>query len=106
MSLRTCNRSFYLTLTTQTASLNNQTILECDNMLVSHSVDVTAILNPGEDNVLSIAFAPALLRGRELKDKHSEYNHIACNGEPGRLAVRKAQYHWVRSVHQNTITSH
>jgi len=76
-------------------SLNGQSILQSDNMFLSHTVDVTTILRRGGDNLLSIDFEPALLRGRKLQVEHPEYDFIAHNGECGRLGVRKAQYHWV-----------
>jgi beta-mannosidase len=64
-------------------------------MFLSHRVDVTDHLKPLEMNILVLEFESALLRGRELEKNHPEYNFIAHNGESGRLAVRKAQYHWV-----------
>lgn len=74
--------------------LNDVSILESENMFLSHRVDITSTLKPGA-NTLRIDFASALLRGRELEKQHSEHRFLAHNGETGRLAVRKAQYHWV-----------
>ena len=64
-------------------------------MFLSHIVDITRVLNCKEKNLLVIDFESSLLHGRRLRDQHPEYDFIAHNGEPGRLAVRKAQYHWV-----------
>ena len=76
--------------------LNGATILESDNMFLSHRVDITALLQQSKRNTLSIEFDSALLAGRALEKEHSEHNFVAFNGEASRLAVRKAQYHWVR----------
>lgn len=73
--------------------LNESVILESCNMFVSHRVDVTNLLK--KDNSLTIDFDSALLRGREIKEKMSDHQFVLFNGEAGRLAVRKAQYHWV-----------
>lgn len=75
--------------------LNGTTILESENMFLSHRVNVSAVLKPFEDNILSIEFDSALLRGRALEKEHSDHKFIGFNGEMGRLGVRKAQYHWV-----------
>jgi beta-mannosidase len=60
-------------------------------MFHEHRVDVTRLLNEGS-NDLAIVFESALKRGRaEVAEKG---NLICSNGEPSRLYVRKAQYHW------------
>ncbi|KAL2831701.1 glycoside hydrolase superfamily [Aspergillus cavernicola] len=74
--------------------LNNISILESENMFLSHRVAITDNLHPSGFNHLVIDFDSALLRGRELEKKHPEHRFIAHNGETGRLGVRKAQYHW------------
>lgn len=74
--------------------LNNVSILESENMFLSHRVNITSTLKSGA-NTLRIDFDSALLRGRELEKQHPEHRFLAHNGETGRLAVRKAQYHWV-----------
>lgn len=76
--------------------LNGTTILESDNMFLSHRVDITTLLQQSKSNTLSIEFKSALLAGRALEKKHSDHKFVAFNGEASRLAVRKAQYHWVR----------
>ena len=74
--------------------LNDVSILESENMFLSHRVDITSTVKSGA-NTLRIDFESALLRGRELEKQHQEHRFLAHNGESGRLAVRKAQYHWV-----------
>lgn len=78
--------------------LNGETVLESDNMFLQYRVNVTDKLLAGQENILEIRFASALLRGRELGKEHAEHRFIAHNGEAGRLAVRKAQYHWVSAM--------
>ncbi|OAQ81177.1 beta-mannosidase [Purpureocillium lilacinum] len=73
-------------------TLNGTVVLESDNMFLSHRVDITKVVK--DSNTLVIDFDSALLRGRALEKEHSDYRFIAHNGETGRLAVRKAQYHW------------
>lgn len=75
--------------------LNGETILESNNMFLQYRVDVAGKLLPDEENILELHFASALQRGRELVKQHSEHRFIGVNTELGRLAVRKAQYHWV-----------
>jgi hypothetical protein len=87
-----------------TVRLNDITILESDNMFLSHRVNITAALKPSAVNKLVIDFDSALLRGRELQRQHSEHNYKAFNGEASRLCVRKAQYHWVRQNSPGPLT--
>ena len=102
-----------------TAKLNGQEILKTDNMFVPHRIDITRHLKREGENVLEIEFEPALFKGRwvvridfilisvtseeinvrpvsfrEILKEHPEHAWHCMNGEPGRLAVRKAQYHW------------
>lgn len=75
--------------------LNDELILESENMFLSHRVDITQLLRSDAPNTLSIDFESALLRARQLQEEHPEHRFIAANGESCRVAVRKAQYHWV-----------
>jgi beta-mannosidase len=79
-----------------TVRLNDVTVLESDNMFLSHRANITAAVKPSAVNKLVIDFDSALLRGRELQKQHPDHNYKAFNGEASRLCVRKAQYHWVR----------
>ncbi|WQF85667.1 Putative glycoside hydrolase, family 2, immunoglobulin-like beta-sandwich [Colletotrichum destructivum] len=78
-------------------TLNGTEILRSDNMFLSHRVGVSRLLKRGDggENVLEIVFDSALLRGRQLLEEHAhEHRFIARQTEPGRIPVRKAQYHW------------
>lgn len=79
-------------------SLNDKIILESDNMFLSHRVNITNYLQSKEPNTLIINFESALLKGRELQKQYPDHRWELFNGEASRLAVRKAQYHWVRKV--------
>ncbi|OLN98001.1 Beta-mannosidase B 1 [Colletotrichum chlorophyti] len=79
-----------------TVTLNGAEILQSENMFLAHRVNVSHHLTTdGRPNVLEITFDSALLRGRELVQKHAhEHRFIARQTEEGRIPVRKAQYHW------------
>jgi beta-mannosidase len=76
-----------------TVVLNGTTILETDNMFTPERVDVTSALK--KENELVITFDSAYLRGWKLIEQYPEYKWGCWNGDSSRLAVRKAQYHWV-----------
>ncbi|HEU4741816.1 MAG TPA: glycoside hydrolase family 2 protein [Meiothermus sp.] len=74
-----------------TVWLNGEEILRSDNMFVPHRVAVRERLRPGK-NSLHLLFESALRRGREME---ARYGQRRCwNGDPSRLYVRKAQYHY------------
>lgn len=77
-----------------TVKLNGSTILETDNMFIPERVDVTSLLKE-DDNELVIDFDSAYLRGWKLVEKYPDHKWGCWNGDNSRLAVRKAQYHWV-----------
>ncbi|KAE8151463.1 beta-mannosidase B [Aspergillus avenaceus] len=77
-----------------TVKLNGSVILESSNMFLGHRVDVTKALESKDEHVLEIDFDCAMLRARELKGKDPKHNWASFNGDPARMAVRKAQYHW------------
>jgi beta-mannosidase len=79
-----------------TVLLNGKEILKTESMFISERVDVTAHLKTG-DNELEITFESAYLKGWELVEKHPNHHWGVWNGDSSRLAVRKAQYHWVSS---------
>jgi beta-mannosidase len=76
---------------------NGKTILTTDNMFVPQRVDVTHLLLDG-NNELEIVFDSAYLRGWKLVEEHPKHKWGCWNGDSSRLAVRKAQYHWVSSL--------
>jgi len=77
-----------------TVTLNGKPILEVDNMFTPFRVDVSEVIKAGE-NELVIQFDSAYLRGWKLVEKYPEHKWGVWNGDNSRLAVRKAQYHWV-----------
>ncbi|KAF2654828.1 glycoside hydrolase family 2 protein [Lophiostoma macrostomum CBS 122681] len=81
--------------------LNGQPILESDNMLIEHRVDVAGKLYARDDknginkeNELEIVFESARKRGLKLVEDHPEHRFIVHQTEVTRGPVRKAQYHW------------
>lgn len=84
-----------------TVTLNGQTILETDNMFTPERVDVTSVLK--EENELVIHFDSAYLRGWKLVEKYPDHKWGCWNGDNSRLAVRKAQYHWVSESPTHTL---
>jgi beta-mannosidase len=76
-----------------TVLLNGTTVLKTDNMFTPERVDVTSVLK--EENELVITFDSAFLRGCKLVEEHPDHKWGCWNGDTSRLAVRKAQYHWV-----------
>lgn len=74
-----------------TVWLNGQQILVSDNMFVPQRVAVGTLLQAGQ-NALQILFESALRRGKE---REAHYGPLAVwNGDPSRVYVRKAQYHY------------
>lgn len=71
--------------------LDAQPLATSDNMFVPLRVDVGGRLGPGT-HTLWIRFDSALRRGRELQAHHGE--RPLWNGDPSRLYVRKAPYHY------------
>lgn len=71
--------------------LNGKQVLATDNMFLPRRVSVTEHLQPG-GNVLVILFVSALRCG---KDREAQWGRRAAwNGDPSRVYVRKAQYHY------------
>ncbi|KAJ5484650.1 Glycoside hydrolase family 2 N-terminal [Penicillium expansum] len=69
--------------------LDGQVILESDNMFLGHRVDVTKALE-AEGSTRSRLSSTA----RELRLQDTTHKWVGFNGDPSRMAVRKAQYHW------------
>ena len=74
--------------------LNGKTILKSDNMFLRHRVDITHAVQANSDYELEIEFDSALLKARDIEKQHPDHKYICFNGDPSRLAVRKAQCHW------------
>lgn len=71
--------------------LDGTPLAESDNMFVPLRADVTTRLAPGR-HTLWIRFDSALRRGRALEAHHGA--RPLWNGDPSRLYVRKAPYHY------------
>ncbi len=78
-----------------TVWLNGEEILKTENMFVPERVDVTKVLKQEGENDLEIIFESAFLIGRRIVEKHPDHHWACSNGDVSRLAVRKAQYHYV-----------
>jgi beta-mannosidase len=74
--------------------LDGLTVLKTDNMFLPYRVDVTKALARSDTHTLEIDFDSAFFKGQEIKMQHPEHQWVGFNGDMGRLAVRKAQYHW------------
>lgn len=80
-----------------TVRLNGVTILKTEDMFIPERVDITNSLSTDDDklNVLEISFDSTYLIGKKLVEKYPDHYWGCWNGDPSRLAVRKAQYHYV-----------
>lgn len=77
--------------TVATVWLNDREVLRGDNMFVPLRAVVTPLLRPGR-NEIRILFESALRVGQGREAEHGRM--AAWNGDPSRVYVRKAQYHW------------
>ncbi|KAI9836995.1 MAG: hypothetical protein M1819_000644 [Sarea resinae] len=77
-----------------TVHLNGNTILQSDNMFIPHRIDVSDLLINNAENELRIRFESAWMEGKKIALRPSEHEWICWNGDPSRMAVRKAQYHY------------
>ncbi len=71
--------------------LNGEEICKTRNMFIPERIDVT--LN--DENVLEITFDSTYLAGKKLVEQFPNHHWGCWNGDPSRLAVRKAQFHYV-----------
>jgi beta-mannosidase len=78
-----------------TVVLNGKEILKTESMFIPKRVDVTTHLNREGENELEITFESAYLKGCAIVEEHPNHKWGCWNGDTSRLAVRKAQYHWV-----------
>lgn len=86
-----------------TVKLNNREVLKSNNMFLHHRVQITPEmldLRQDEDTVqtLQLKFDPAERLGEEEMEKHPTHDWFTFNSGASRLAVRKAQYHYVSLV--------
>ncbi len=80
--------------TLATVYLNGEEVLKTENMFIPERVEVSKLLKT-EGNVLEIKFESAFQRGAQVVENSPDHIWACWNGDAGRLAVRKAQYHWV-----------
>ncbi len=78
-----------------TVVLNGKEILKTQNMFIPERVIVTEVLRLGEENLLEITFDSTYLIGKKFVEQHANHRWGCWNGDPSRLAVRKAQFHYV-----------
>lgn len=78
-----------------TIVLNGEEILKTENMFIPERVNVSKQIRYDTDNVLEITFDSTYEIGKKLVEKHPNHHWGCWNGDPSRLAVRKAQYHYV-----------
>ena len=74
--------------------LDGKTILQSDNMFLPYRVDITEAIQSKSHHDLEVEFDSAFLKGQEIRSQYPDHKYICFNGDSGRLAVRKAQYHW------------
>jgi len=74
-----------------TVWLNGKQILISDNMFVPHRLEVSKLLQPGQ-NELRLLFQSASRCGKEREAQYGKRE--LWNGDSSRLYVRKAQYHY------------
>ena len=78
-----------------TVILNGIEILRSNNMFIPKRVDVSNVINVDGNNNLEIRFDSTWLIGEKLQEHYPDHFWGCWNGESSRLAVRKAQYHYV-----------
>lgn len=78
-----------------TVVLNGNEILKTEDMFIPERVVVTKLLHPKEENILEITFDSTYLIGKKFAEQYPNHHWGCWNGDPSRLAVRKAQYHYV-----------
>ncbi|KAL8774042.1 MAG: hypothetical protein Q9209_001150 [Squamulea sp. 1 TL-2023] len=77
-----------------TVFFNGKEKLNTKNMFIPERLDVTEQLNVFTENELEIDFDSTYLVGKKLVESDPEHKYGCWNGDPSRLAVRKAQYHY------------
>ncbi len=92
-----------------TVVLNGQEVLKTKDMFIPERVALTKILRSEEENILEITFDSTYLIGKKFVEQNPNHSWGCWNGDPSRLAVRKAQYHYVGQFlpqPTNTFTDH
>jgi beta-mannosidase len=78
-----------------TVVVNGEVRLKAENMFVPERVDITDLVR-AQGNEVQITFDSTWFIGKKIVEKYPEHRWGCWNGDPSRLAVRKAQYHYVR----------
>ena len=78
-----------------TVVLNGKEILKTKDMFIPERVIVTKSLRSGQENFLEITFDSTYLIGKKIVEQRPNHRWGCWNGDSSRLAVRKAQYHYV-----------
>ena len=81
-----------------TVNLNGEIILKTEDMFIPEKVNVSNLLKSVSDeeaNVLEITFDSTYLVGKKLQEKQPDHYFGCWGGDPSRLTVRKAPYHYV-----------
>lgn len=77
-----------------TVMLNGYEILKTEDMFIPERVDVTRYLKSSGENVMQITFDSTFEIGKKIVKDNPMHQWGCWNGDPSRLAVRKAQYHY------------
>ena len=96
---RRCRLVFEGLDTFATVKLQGELLLRTDNMFTPYAVDITDFIashHYTQGFLLEIEFESAWLEGKKIVGQYPEHQWGCWNGDPSRLAVRKAQYHYVR----------
>jgi beta-mannosidase len=78
-----------------TVVLNGSEILRSNDMFIPKRVDVSNMINLDGNNTIEITFDSTWLIGKKLQEQYPDHFWGCWNGDCSRLAVRKAQYHYV-----------
>ncbi|KAG8945738.1 hypothetical protein FRC04_000597 [Tulasnella sp. 424] len=77
-----------------TVFLNGEKILEANNMLLPYLVRLQPT-QLKDENTLLLHFHSAKIEAKKLEEEYGKRRAGSCNlGDPSRVYVRKAQYHW------------
>ncbi len=95
--------------TCTTVRLDGNVVLETKNMFLGHRIDITEQIRSNqtaetEIHTLQIVFHNAEEKAVEEMQRHSEQSWFSFHFGSKRLALRKAQYHFVRHGDQLSVS--
>ena len=76
-----------------TITVDGKEVAKTSNMFLQYRVDVTSLLDEGEDHTLELLFDSALLTGKRLEKKQG-FKNLFWNGDSCRMNVRKIGCHF------------